>query len=223
MLFQFLILIPDSGRLLLLTNGAIKLWFIKLWHEHILRQVVYNNDMTKTDTNDAIQELRKDIAKHIKYTDGRIKQNEEQMKRDKQEAEKRFEQNEKTIERIDKRIEQNEKHIERIDEIIEHNEKTFERIDKRFEQNEKDAREFRESVAKNFLQTNNHFDELRQEITSLHNKFDVLQETMDGIAGDYTKLVDENAAGAYSQRQLTDKVDNHETRIEKLELNRRAA
>ncbi|MCL2038088.1 hypothetical protein FWG95_03780 [Candidatus Saccharibacteria bacterium] len=67
----------------------------------------------------------------------------------------------------------------------------------------------------------NHIDErferVDERFKKLDKKYDIMMNTLDGLAGDYADLHDEETIGAALTKQANDKLDNHEKRIVRLE------
>jgi len=69
-------------------------------------------------------------------------------------------------------------------------------------------------------------DRIENEVGDVKRQFNTIQNSMDYLVGEYQKLSDEGAAEISAHRRFGDALDNHETRIdrlEKLDLKKQAA
>ena len=60
--------------------------------------------------------------------------------------------------------------------------------------------------------------DVKAELSEMRTVINCTQDAVDYLVGEVEKLNIEKAAGDYNQRQITDTIVDHETRISKLEL-----
>ncbi len=116
--------------------------------------------LTKLNENEPLSQddklivVIKGLTNHIVHLDAEIK---EELIRQRQDSDRRFEQVDKRIEQVDNKIEQMDKKIEQMDKRLEQVDKKLEQVDRRFEQ-----------VDKRFENVNNKFEKITDELKNIY-------------------------------------------------------